>query len=233
MRITIFTVTLLMSTLALASAAETTAKQIHKAAEEFLSEFARTQSTLGYDVSHETGNLDARLSLAPCENNLEVSFSGDPWQTTQPSLLVSCQGKRPWRMFLPSTVTITGEAVVAARPLGRGERLTPGMIETRAVAINATRRGVITDPDDLIGMETRRSLNTGTVMSADLLTSPAAVARGDHVIITARKGTFSVNTRGKALTEAGVGEQVMVENLASSRTVKGLVTGPGRVEIPM
>ena len=238
MRITIFIAFLLLALPALlaspaALAADTTAAQIKQAAGAFLGEFANEQAESGFDVSYKPGRLDSRLALATCDKPLAVSFSGDPWKTTQPTLQVSCSGKRPWRMFLNATVTIVGEGMVAARPLARGERLTADLIKAESVTVNATRRGVITDPDQLIGMEMRRGVNAGTLMSPDLLSAPAAVVRGDHVIITARRGNFAVNSRGKALADASVGDQVLVENLSSARTVKARVTAPGQVEIPM
>lgn len=234
MRITNFVTALLMSTVAgTATAAKTTVEQIHTAAEQFLESFAEEQAAEGFAVVHETGDLDARLSLATCDNPPEVSFSGDPWKTTKPSLLVSCEGARPWRMFLPVSITITGDAMVAARPLGRGERLTASALRTDSVVVNSVRRGAITSEEQLIGMEMRRGVNAGTVFTPDLLIAPAVIERGDHVIITARSGTFSVNSRGKALTSGGIGEQVRVENLSSSRTVRARITAPGRVEIPM
>ncbi|MDL0433052.1 flagellar basal body P-ring formation chaperone FlgA [Marinobacter sp. TBZ242] len=234
MRITKFFITLLMSTFAgTALAAGTTAEQIYQGAEAFLETFAREQAKEGFSVAHDTGELDARLSLAPCDAPLSVSFSGDPWKTTQPSLLVSCEGERPWRMFLPVSVTITGDAMVAARPLGRGERLTQSAIQADSVIVNSIRRGAITSAEQLIGMEMRRGVNAGTVFTPDLILAPAAVERGDHVIISASSGNFSVNSRGRALASAGVGEQVRVENLSSSRTVRARVVAPGHVEIPM
>ena len=162
-----------------------------------------------------------------------LSFSGDPWKSTQPSLLVSCKGDRPWRMFLPVSITITGEAMVAARPLGRGERLTKAAIQSDSVVVNSIRRGAITNIEQLVGMEMRRGINAGTVFTPDLVLTPAAIERGDHVIISARSGNFSVNSRGKALASGGIGDQVLVENLSSSRTVRARVTAPGHVEIPM
>src|SRR5690606_7771109 len=87
--------------------------------------------------------------------------------------------------------------------------------------------------ESVSGMMMRRPVNAGTVVTPDLLEAPNAIERGDHVIITARSGSFSVSSRGKALASAGVGEQVLVENLRSSRTVKARAVGPGRVEIPM
>ncbi|WP_297794596.1 flagellar basal body P-ring formation chaperone FlgA [uncultured Marinobacter sp.] len=233
MRTTIFVVTLLMSVAGPAQAENTTAEQIQHAAASFLEAFAKKQAENGFDVTHKTGRLDSRLSLATCEHPLAVSFSSDPWHTTQPTLEVACRGERPWRMFLSASVSIRGEGLVAARPLARGERVMASMIEAESVVVNATRKGVITDADQLVGMEMRRGVNTGTLMTPDLLSAPAAVTRGDHVIITARKGSFSVNSRGKAMADAGVGDQVLVENLSSSRTIKALVTAPGQVEIPM
>ncbi|WP_206075744.1 flagellar basal body P-ring formation chaperone FlgA [Marinobacter sp. NP-4(2019)] len=233
MRTTIFVVTLLLSAAGLARAESTTAEQIKHAADSFLETFAEQQAKKGFDVTHKTGRLDSRLALATCEQPLAVSFSGDPWQSTHPTLQVACQGERPWRMFLNASVSIRGEGLVAARPLARGERIMASMIAAEPVVLNATRKGVITDIDQLVGMEMRRGVNAGTMMTPDLLSAPAAVTRGDHVIITARKGSFTVNSRGKAMADAGVGDQVVVENLSSSRTVKALVTAPGQVEIPM
>lgn len=215
------------------SAASTTADQIHDAADLFLEAFAAEQSARGYTVSYNPGHLDARLSLEFCESIPEVSFSGDPWETTQPSLLVACEGSRPWRMFLPVSIEISGKGLVAARPLARGERITGSALKRESVALNATRRSPIRRTDQLIGMEMRRGINAGTVFTADLLSAPEAVARGDHVVITAQTNGFSVRSRGKALGSGGIGEQVTVENLSSTRTVRAEITAPGQVRIPM
>lgn len=219
---------------ATAAAAETTAPgQIQAAATGFLVKFAEEQKTDGYDVRFTTSHVDARLSLVPCESELAVSFSGDPWKTPNPTLQVSCTGKKPWRMFLPAALSIHGDVLVASRILARGDRITPDMIDTKTTQLNALRREAITDKDMLAGMEVRRSVRAGTVFTADLVFAPDAVQRGDHVMITAQSGAFSVRSQGKALTDARIGEQVLVENLSSSRKVKARVIAPGQVEISM
>jgi flagella basal body P-ring formation protein FlgA len=233
MRIFIFLIGALAAGAVSASTTTTVADQIHEAADRFLEAFSSEQSAKGFNVSYSPGQLDARLSLDVCESAPDVTFSGDPWKTTQPTLLVSCEGSRPWRMFLPVSVEISGKGLVAARPLARGERLTAGALKWEAVRLNATRRSPIREEDQLVGMEMRRGVNAGTVFTADLLTAPEAVARGDHVVITAEAGGFSVRSRGKALSSGGIGEQVTVENLSSSRTVRAKITAPGQVMIPM
>jgi flagella basal body P-ring formation protein FlgA len=231
MRILIFLVSAFATGISIA--ATTTTGQIHQAASQFLEAFAAEQASEGYKVTHTPGDLDSRLSLDICEKEPTVTFSGDPWKTSQPSLLVSCEGSRPWRMFLPVTLEIHGPGLVASRPLARGQRITEGVLEIRDVEMNATRRSPIRHKEQLIGMEMRRGINAGTVFTADLLTAPEAIVRGDHVVITAETGGFSVRSRGKALGSGSIGEQVMVENLSSSRTVRARIIAPGQVEIPM
>lgn len=233
MRTTIFCIALLMSGVTGDIAAQTTAIEIEQAATDYLDAFAEEQSKQGYQVSFEPGSIDSRLTLAGCEQPLAVRFTGDPWRSTQPSLQVACEGKRPWRMFVTASVSISGPALVAARPLARGERITADMVTIQSVMVNASRRGVLGKADDVEGMEVRRPVNAGSVITPDLLAAPDAVERGDHVIISAKSGGFSVTSRGKALANASVGEQVLVENLRSSRTVRANVIAPGRVEIPM
>jgi flagella basal body P-ring formation protein FlgA len=213
--------------------ADSTAHDVHTAANLFLQQFATEQAGAGYEVNYESAKPDPRLSLAECSGALNVSFNGDPWKSGQPSMLIECSGKRPWRMYLSATVDIRGPALVASRPLARGERLRADMMSLQAVVVNASRRGTITEAQSIIGMEVRRPINSGSLITPDLLAAPDAVERGDHVMITASSGSFTVRSRGKALANAAIGEQVLVENLQSSRTVKGQVTAPGQVLIPM
>lgn len=211
----------------------TTADDIKTAALSFLATWADSLSHRGYEGAYEVGHIDSRLALASCPQPLESEFSGDPLRTTSPSVLVSCRGERPWRMYVTTNIRVIGPALVAARPLARGERLSKGLLSVKRVQLNASRRGVLTDEASVAGMMVRRPVNAGTLLTPDLLEAPNAIERGDHVMITARSGSFSVTSRGKALANAGVGEQVLVENLQSSRTVKARAVGPGRVEIPM
>jgi flagella basal body P-ring formation protein FlgA len=234
MRTIIYALILLMPGFsALAATQPATADQVRKAAVRFLDAYKEQQAQEGYTVAYETGTIDSRLSLASCTNALTVEFTGNPMKSTHPSLRISCEGERPWRLYVTATVTIDGPALVATRPLTRGERITSAMVTTEQVTLNASHQGALTHLSDVLGMEVRRSVNPGSLITPNLLTAPDAVARGDHVIIIAGGETFSISTRGKALANASVGEQVLVENLGSSRTVKAYVVGPGRVKIPM
>lgn len=231
---TIFLATFCLYTLGLnTAAAATTASEIRDAAGRFIEAWAEEQRQQQYEVNFTVGSIDSRLSLAACERELETGFTNDPLRTTSPSVMVSCVGERPWRMYVTASVEVHGPALVAARPLARGERISNELVQEKLVQINASRRGILTDAEQVSGMLVRRPVNAGSIITPDLLEAPNAVERGDHVIITAKSAAFAVSSRGKALASASVGEQVMVENLRSSRTVRATVTAPGRVEIAM
>lgn len=234
MRIFIFLLSLL-SAAASASAAGTnpTPGEIQTAANRFLEQFAQTERENGHTVDYALGAMDPRLNLAPCADAISAQFNGDPWTTTQPTLLVSCDGSRPWRMFLPISLTIEGTVYAASQPIGRGQRLTAAQVAAQPGELNNSRRPPITRLEDLVGKEMTRSINRGTVLTSDLIVEPDTVQRGDHVMIVARSGSFSVRTRGKALANGQQGEQILVENLSSQRRVRARIIAPGMVEIPM
>ena len=218
---------------ALASDEKTTSEDILLAVSGFLDSFTAEQEAQGHQVDYTAGSVDPRIALAPCPDGPTVGFHTEPMETTRPTLMVRCDGKRPWKMYVTASVEITGEAVVAARPIGRGERLAGNMLATQPVLLNERRKQTVKDPQRVIGMEARRPISAGVPVTADLLTSPPAVSRGDHVIIRAQSGRFSVASRGQALAEAAVGEQVLVKNLSSSKTLRARVVAPGRVEVAM
>ncbi|SDX42451.1 flagellar basal body P-ring formation chaperone FlgA [Marinobacter mobilis] len=228
----------LLSVLAIATSANatgttSTADEIRSAATRFLDQFAEARSDEGQSVDYQIGHLDPRLNLAPCPNAVSADFNGDPWTTSQPTLLISCDGNRPWRMYLPVSLTITGDVFSAAQPIGRGERITAAMLTPQPGELNNSRRPPITRIEDLLGKEMTRSINRGTVLTSDLIVEPDTVQRGDHVIIVARSGNYTVRTRGQALANGQHGEQILVENLSSQRRIRARVIAPGMVEIPM
>lgn len=224
---------LLFSSLTAAAAEATTAVDIEAAAEQFLTSFAGLQQAQGREVSYSVGSLDPRLQLAPCEDPLAFEFVSEPQKSVRNTLLVSCSGNRPWRLFLNAEIEITSEAFVAATPLSRGARVTEAMLRRENVVINQARGGVFHELDGLLGMEVRRPLREGTLMSPSVLTTPETVARGDAVKIQAQSGPIVIETRGTAIAGGRIGEQITVENARSGRQVRGVIIAPGHVRVVM
>lgn len=217
----------------LAAAGSTNAGDIKKAAQQFLEAYAQEQRARDREVEYTVGSLDSRLQLAACGKALAFEFVSEPEKSVRNTLLVSCSGDRPWRLFLNAEIEISSEAFVAATPLSRGARITEAMLRRENVIINQARGGVFHKLDGLLGMEIRRPLREGTLLSPSVLTAPETVARGDFVKIQAQSGPITIETRGTAIASGMVGDQILVENARSGRQVRGVIVGPGHVRVVM
>lgn len=218
---------------ALAAGQATTAADIRKAAAGFLTQYQHAQAKQGRKVDFSIGVVDPRLRLAPCDQPLDFDFQSDPLAATRVTLQAQCNGKRPWRMYLNAAIEIKAEAYITKMPLARGTRLTADMLDKQFVTINRYRQSIYQNTDGLVGMDLVRPVSAGTLITADLLTAPTVVARGDRVIINAHVGSIVVSTRGTALTDGHMGQQILVRNERSKRTVQAVVTGPEAVTVPM
>lgn len=214
-------------------ATATTVADIHSAARVFLDDFASRQKSRGRDANYTIGNLDPRLRLAECSESLTVEFVSDPEKNVRNTLLVSCVGSRPWRLFLNAEIEIFANSYVAAMPLSRGARVTEAMLREEKVIINQTRGGAFYSLEGLTGMEIRRPVREGTLLTPSLLTAPEAIARGDFVKIEAKSGPIVIETTGTAVTAGKIGEQISVENARSGREVRGVIIAPGHVRVIM
>jgi flagella basal body P-ring formation protein FlgA len=134
----------------------TTAAEIDQAARAYLNLFVSSQERRDRVVDYTLGGLDPRLQLAECDDALSFEFVSEPEKSIRNTLLVSCTGDRPWRLFLNVEIEISSDAYVAATPLSRGTRITEAMLRQEKVVINQSRAGVYHDLEGLVGMETRR-----------------------------------------------------------------------------
>ena len=134
-------------------------------------------------------------------------------------------------------VRITGRAVeivevpVLARPIARGDVITPSDIVIERIPRTTLRADAIANADQLTGLSARRSLREGTPLSGDMLMEPILVQRGDLVTIVYRSPGLTLTTRGRASASGARGDVISVFNVQSRRTIEGEITGPGIVTI--
>lgn len=114
-----------------------------------------------------------------------------------------------------------------------------------AIATRTLRPGDIVAMDDLrgategaeaefaalVGLEVRRAVYVGRVVSRDALGPPTLVARNALVAMQFASAGLGIRTEGRALDAGGLGERVRVMNLASRQVVTGTVAAPGLVEV--
>jgi len=134
-------------------------------------------------------------------------------------------------MRYTGTLIETAPAVVPTRTIGRGEivRAADLALERRSKAEVAG--DIVATAGDAVGRAARQALRQGQPLRRADLMRPEIVKRDDSVTLVYELPGISVTTRGKALEGGAEGDLISVLNGQSKRTLQGIVTGPGRVDI--
>lgn len=88
----------------------------------------------------------------------------------------------------------------------------------------------VLDPKDLIGMQAKRLIAQGRPVQLQSVTPPIVVSRGQEVDIELRHGALHLVTKGKAIGDAYLGQEVRVVNLSSNKTITAIARADGVVE---
>ncbi len=192
---------------------------------------ATTQTAGRYDI--QVNSLDPRLRMPLCSQALDASLESPAQPLGRVTVRVRCDGSAPWTVFVPATVRLYRDVVVATRPLKRGSTVGEGDVALRERDVGTLNQGFLTELDQALEMKVLRPTVLDQVLTPQHLEQADVVRKGDHVVIVARSGTLSVRMPGEALSKGGIGEQIRIRNLNSKRVVKARVTGPGQVEVAM
>lgn len=119
------------------------------------------------------------------------------------------------------------QVVVVVNSVRRGSVIRSSDVELSSVP---ARKGSLTETEAAVGRAAARTLSPGTVLTADQLTEPTLVAKGQTVRLVARVGRVMATASGKALGAGALGDTVSVENATSGQVVQGVVREAGLVE---
>ncbi|MDK3016726.1 flagellar basal body P-ring formation chaperone FlgA [Pseudodonghicola flavimaris] len=101
------------------------------------------------------------------------------------------------------------------------------MVELPWVRINAF---AVTEREDLVGMQVRRMLSPGRPVQLQSVIPPVIISRGERVVIQLSYGGLQLSAKGRAISDAHLGQEVRVVNLSSNKTIVGIARADGVVE---
>lgn len=121
------------------------------------------------------------------------------------------------------------KVVTPTRDIARGEVIGEGDVALSAAPNRPLPVNILTGLDAAKGMEARRALRAGELMSGTDVRRPVVVAKGQTVTMMFEAPGVSLTAMGRAMGEGGVGDTVVVQNPASYRMVNAVITGAGTV----
>lgn len=115
------------------------------------------------------------------------------------------------------------EVLVAARTLPAQSIIAAEDLLMRD--INAP--GALTNPDLVVGQETRVALFAGRPIRKTDIGTPAVVDRNQVVPLMFESAGLTIKTEGRTLNRAGPGEMIRVMNMSSRTTVTAMIDAAG------
>lgn len=181
----------------------------------------------------QAGRLDNRLRLAACRQPLDTFSPPGKRLMGKVTVGVRCQGEKPWTLYVPVTVAVMSQVVVAKSELTRGATVTRDDVKLEKRDIARLHRGYLRTLEDAIGKTVRYSVRPDQVVTPSRLDSPLAVKRNGRVIILAANDTVQVRMAGTALENGSIGERIRVKNRSSKRELEARVVKQGVVQVTM
>ena len=183
-------------------------------------------------IEIEVGRLDRRLRLAPCQQITPYLPPGTRlWGKARIGLRCT-EGASRWNVYLPITVKVFGQALVARAPLDVGSVVTGADLIQAEVDLAEESSMAVVDTELAVGRTMARALDAGQSLRQAHLKARQWFAAGDMVKVVALGAGFSVAGVGQALTPGMDGQPARVRS-ESGRVLTGMPTGERLIELTL
>lgn len=114
----------------------------------------------------------------------------------------------------------------------RGDRITADMLTEKHFYFDPARPlAVLRDPSEAVGKAARRTLHAGKPIPQSAFAPVKVIVRGRPVEARYKLGNLTISATVLAQDDGAVGDLVRARNLDSGRTITGLVTADGAIEV--
>ncbi|EPJ2215264.1 flagellar basal body P-ring formation chaperone FlgA [Vibrio cholerae] len=181
----------------------------------------------GGELVVNAANIDDRLFATDCPEPLTTNSSSSNGSAANITVLVECKPDN-WRVYVPVRLTITIPLITATTPLSRGQMISAQDVTLSMVDLLRFRRQGFSTPENVIGAKIKKNIRVGDVIEPN---DVCIVCRNESVVIRAGKSGMSITTKGTAMSDGVVGEQIKVKNDKSNRIIDAQVSGVGEVTV--
>lgn len=177
-------------------------------------------------------------------NNVVVVIKSPPeqWPQCEAPLLAMSGNTRVWgnvsvsvrcgeqRRFVQAEVQVTGSYLVSARQLRRGLTLAASDLRQATGRLDLLPPRALLLPKDAQGAVLLRDLPPGQPLTSAMIRRAWVIKSGQTVPVFAQGAGFSINSEGKAMSNAAAGQSVRVR-MVSGQIVSGIAGEDGVIYI--
>lgn len=181
-------------------------------------------------IEVELGQLDPRLTLAPCKR-IEPYLPPGIRLIGRTRVALRCvEGPTHWNVYLPVTVKVIARALVTATALPAGSVLRAEHLVDGEADLAASGDPVLPQPELALGRTLARPLAAGEPLRRGDLKARQWFAAGDPVRVVAQGSGFTISVEGQAISHGLEGQPARVRT-DTGRIVTGMPAGDRRVEL--
>ncbi len=181
-------------------------------------------------VEVRVGNLDSRLRLSKCSQDLTLNLKDSSKTGGNINVQVSCSASISWTILVPAQAKVYRSVALAGRNLQRGDLVSAADLSSEIRDVGDLRMGFALTPEAIIGKEIKFAVNKGETFRNSALDAPLVIKRGDLVSMESSAGEISVKTSATAVSDGRIGQQIRVKNNQSARIINAKVVGAGKVQ---
>lgn len=189
----------------------------------------------GEDTDFEILFDNRKMSLAlPADHAPDfklINFSFDQRGSRFHAELIAKAEKRAIQQPISGRVIVKRNLPVLAKRLKKGTVIGKHDIAWQWVRQNQLTKDVITNPEDLIGMELRSTLAANSALRSRDVSAPRLIMRGAVVTMKIQTPVMLITAQGKALQDGTKGDIVRIKNMQTNRVIEGTVESDGVVHV--
>jgi flagellar basal body P-ring formation protein FlgA len=222
--------TLLSSMLLIDGTANATANPVEWS--QLIQRSIRQENSLSQDfkIDIKIGELDPRLSLAPCQKIEPFIPQGTKlWGKT--IMGIKCLDGAKWSVTLPIQVSIFGQALVATKNLSVGSLANAEDFRREHTELTKEIGSPVSDINTLMGNQLNRGVIAGQVLRLEHLKPAPTIKSGDTVKVRVTGQGFSASYDAIALNAAADGQILRVRG-ENGKILSGALRDRG-IDIPL
>lgn len=185
------------------------------------------------DIEIELQNLDREVRLPVGGVELQIGNLNTKRILGRTAVPVNIyvDGKLAKKKYIQAQVTAYQRVLVAQESIKRRQSLAENQFKWEKRPLVKLHSQPFTDVDSIQNYRLERSINTGQILTRNLIEIPPLVKRRDRVKIIAVVGRVRVSTAGVALESGTEGEHIKVRNIKSNREIMAKVIGKKTVKV--
>lgn len=200
---------------------------IRQAIEHFLYAQASSPETR---TKVEIGSIPASPRYASCRKwQAFLPPGSQAWGNV--SVGVRCMDGGSFSFYVGARVVITGNYLVAARPISLGQVVQLEDVRTEQGELTAQGQDLLVSMDQVIGRIAKLNIMPDRPLQAALFRQEPIIQAGQPVKVISRGNGFSVSNEGQALSSGMLGQTIRVR-MPGGNIVSGIIRNKGTVEIP-